>query len=242
MTGKNKNTNFSALLDNGAVLQVIISQFEEAATKVEFANETTIYSPHTLKLAFSFYNWPFRALSNSLNIVINSGSGNVGKKKTCVTESTDQGGGLRYFMLVIDHVSLYGQFISKAVLDGHVRNIAYNLNSDNTITASLPHFWESADMDPQFSVLLSDSKATCSGKNHGVNLKIILPVIFGVLFLAVLFIVLFPRIRLWRKLRSAQRVKSTETESGSELKSQHQIEKMGSMEVNSASGRYIVQL
>eukprot|EP00026_Physarum_polycephalum_P001535 Phypoly_transcript_01537.p1 GENE.Phypoly_transcript_01537~~Phypoly_transcript_01537.p1 ORF type:complete len:1066 (+),score=142.70 Phypoly_transcript_01537:113-3199(+) len=238
-TGLNKKFTFSAILDNKAKLVVLVSQFEESSTSVEFANETTVYPPHTLKLAFAFYNWPFMELSNSLEVVINSGvSGNNQESKTCVKDSTDQSGSLLWIMVIIDDVSLYGQFTPLAVLDGRVRNISYFLNGDNTISVSLPHFWDSAEIDPQFSVLLSDSQASCAGSKSKVNLKLILPIIFGVLLLVILFIIVFPRARLWWKLRHLKRVKSSETESEKEI----EIEKIGEMEVNTASGRYVVQL
>jgi hypothetical protein len=142
-----------------------ISQFEEDNTTVEFANTTNFYPPHTLKLAFGFYDWPFMELTNSLEIVIDSAvSGNtMTQKNTCSKESQDESGGLLWLMVIIDDVSLYpkflgrtnffffflivfmyGEFIPKAVLDGRARNISYILNSNNSISVTLPHFWDSA--------------------------------------------------------------------------------------------------
>ena len=42
-------------------------------------------------------------------------------------------------------IVIYGQFLDKAVLDGHVRTIRFTLNTtDNTITTIVPHFWSYA--------------------------------------------------------------------------------------------------
>lgn len=53
------------------------------------------------------------------------------------------------------------------------------------------------DLDPNFSVLVGDPKATCkSGKSKGINKKliaIIVPVVIGGLLLIALLVVLAPR-------------------------------------------------
>eukprot|EP00026_Physarum_polycephalum_P004390 Phypoly_transcript_04408.p1 GENE.Phypoly_transcript_04408~~Phypoly_transcript_04408.p1 ORF type:complete len:486 (+),score=51.38 Phypoly_transcript_04408:685-2142(+) len=211
--GKNTNYSFSATLNNSAQVVVTISQFEETETVIDFANETTIFPPHTLKITFSFYNWPFLALANYLDIVIESQVSKEGNSQdpTCVRDSTQENGGLAWLLVVVDKIALYVKFIPRAVLDGRIRAIQYVLNSDSSITVSLPHFWDHADIDPQFSVLLSDKQATCHNKKHSrVKLKVILPIIFGVLFLAILFVIAFPRIRLWWRVRHSKRLSSTE--------------------------------
>jgi hypothetical protein len=44
-----------------------------------------------------------------------------------------------------DVAQRYGNFTDKAILDGRVRTITYTSN-DTSVTAIVPHFWDSACM------------------------------------------------------------------------------------------------
>jgi len=123
---------------------------------------------------------------------------NVGVgESVCVNENVDDSGNLRWFMIIVSNVSLYGQFLDKAIVDNRIRTISYTLNSDQTVSAILPHFWDTAYMDPQFSVLLGDKNTgDCGAVKSGgskVNKKliaIIIPVVVGSILLVELGIVL----------------------------------------------------
>lgn len=77
---------------------------ENPSTTFEFANITTVFPAHTLKLSVSIQNWPFQSLSHNLSILMDSGVSNA---DACVREESDESGSLRWLIVVIDDVSLY---------------------------------------------------------------------------------------------------------------------------------------
>lgn len=180
--GLNTIRNYSCELTTGATLSVVTYQFGEPATKVDFAGTTTTYTANTLKIAVYVQNWPFFSLANSLHIVMDTDNK---EKSTCYNEKRNEGGSVQWVMIVIDDVALYGQFINKAEIDNRVRTISFK-SANNSISAILPHFWNYAYMDPQFSLLLGDKNIhTCEGqiKNNKMNtitvVAISVPVVVG---------------------------------------------------------------
>eukprot|EP00026_Physarum_polycephalum_P019061 Phypoly_transcript_20895.p1 GENE.Phypoly_transcript_20895~~Phypoly_transcript_20895.p1 ORF type:complete len:155 (+),score=15.04 Phypoly_transcript_20895:135-599(+) len=133
---------------------------------------------------------------------------------SCVVSNADQQNNLRWFMIVRDQVSLYGQLLDTAVVDGRARLINYTLNDDNTITACIPHFWSFADMDPNYSVLIGDKNANCDAKiDKGKDVKrtiaIVVPVVVVSLIIIVVLSVLFgPKIKMWLKRKRMHRLPS----------------------------------
>jgi hypothetical protein len=76
-------------------------------TTLEFANTSTLYAANTLKLQIDINSWPFRALANFLEIVIDSSSTDPAQT-TCVLNQTDESSGLRWLLVVVvGGVSLY---------------------------------------------------------------------------------------------------------------------------------------
>lgn len=143
-----------------------IWEFEEQSTEVEFAGTTTLYSQNTVKMNAIIHNWPFYSLSNSLSLVMQSGSPN-NDDDICVSQELDNDR-LRWFMITVGEISLYqlflkyifvfiiiivfltkgsyGQYLENAIVDGRSRQVKFSLNpgDDNTIQAILPHFWSYA--------------------------------------------------------------------------------------------------
>lgn len=127
-----------------------------------FANVNTTYKANTLKLNVRVHDWPFYTISNNLAIVLDS---NNQESSVCVNDEKDESGSLRWVMVNTDNISLYlylklclfsflfflmfiyGQYLPQAMIDNRVRIVNYTLNSDKTITATLPHFWEYAGMN-----------------------------------------------------------------------------------------------
>eukprot|EP00026_Physarum_polycephalum_P009017 Phypoly_transcript_09126.p1 GENE.Phypoly_transcript_09126~~Phypoly_transcript_09126.p1 ORF type:complete len:144 (+),score=30.40 Phypoly_transcript_09126:1002-1433(+) len=112
---------------------------------------------------------------------------------------------VRWFTISYNKTTLYGQFLNYALLDGHVRNITYTSSSPSIVTAVVQHFWESAEVDPNFVVLL-DNEDPCTHKkgfNKKLLLAILIPVVVVVLLL-ILFIGFYSRISTWVKLRQAK--------------------------------------
>jgi hypothetical protein len=66
------------------------------------------------------------------------------------------------FTLILDR---YGQFINKMIVDGVFRQVDFKLNSDNSITATIPNFWINAGLlNTQPSPFLSNSFSLLSPK------------------------------------------------------------------------------
>eukprot|EP00026_Physarum_polycephalum_P000868 Phypoly_transcript_00869.p1 GENE.Phypoly_transcript_00869~~Phypoly_transcript_00869.p1 ORF type:complete len:1150 (+),score=116.12 Phypoly_transcript_00869:388-3837(+) len=196
--GENTKFNYSASLKNGAFISVILWQLGQA-TSLEFAHVNTTYPADTIKIYMDIFAWPFRALANSLEIVLDSSSSASGGKSTknCVNSQEDESSSLQWLLVVVDDVALYGQFESKAVMDGRIQTISYALNqSDHSVSAILPHFWDSANLDPRFNVLLGDSKAKCgthSKTNTKLILEIVIPVVVALILVSIIILLLAPR-------------------------------------------------
>eukprot|EP00026_Physarum_polycephalum_P009764 Phypoly_transcript_09899.p1 GENE.Phypoly_transcript_09899~~Phypoly_transcript_09899.p1 ORF type:complete len:181 (+),score=25.46 Phypoly_transcript_09899:682-1224(+) len=159
--------------------------------------------------------WPFFSLSNSL--IITMASGFQGQEKSCVDESTDQSGNLRWVIVVVDGVSLYGQFLDKGVLDDRVRTVQYSLSADKTtVTATVPHFWDYIDLDPNFSVLVAANKkdlGICHDNKKDktkLAIEIVVPVVVGLILIAGLVFLFRNRILTALKVRKMRRVPTSD--------------------------------
>jgi len=154
--------------------------------------------------------------------------------------------------VVVNNVVLYGQLSDQAIVDGRNRNITYSFVDSGTVRAYLPHFWSTAEMDPNYSVLLGDTQtnsgATCSSnKSKSSNSKIskkdiiliAVLVSVGVIGIIVLIIVIYPRTQLRFQVRKEKRLS---TERRSVAMSDLEIEKAGNMEVHTAAGSFHVRL
>lgn len=216
--GTNKVYVYGAVLENGASVNVTIWQLNED-TIFEFANTSTLYHENTIKVGIRVENWPFLSLANRLQILMDSDAASEG---ACIRNQLDESGNTRWVVIMVGDVALYGQFLDKAVVDGRIRNITYNWNSDGSaVGAILPHFWDFADMDPNYSVLLTDqdTRDECGNKLEGNsqyrnNNKIILIAVFvsaGVVGLIILGVVFGPRIHMhwtvWKTNKSRSKLR-----------------------------------
>lgn len=80
-------------------------QLEEETTTFDFAGTTTDYPEHSVKIALSIRDWPFKSLAHTLKVAITTGA-DTGDT-TCVTEGTDDGGSLRWVKVILDNLYLY---------------------------------------------------------------------------------------------------------------------------------------
>lgn len=82
----------------------------EETTTMTFANITTTFQPHTVKLAVRVNSWPFQSLTHSLHVVLSDNAKideNDDDVNACVNEDTDESGSLRWLMVVINDIALY---------------------------------------------------------------------------------------------------------------------------------------
>lgn len=245
----NNNTayTYNATVFGGTVLTVVVTQFAEAQ-EVYFANVTQNFGANMLKIAVSIKNWPFKSLTDTLHVTLDSRA----QKAVQCQNSLQESGSVQWFTIVVDNVTLYAELIDRAIIDDRVRSITYTLNdTDHSITAILPHFWDSADMDPNYSVLLGDedscTKKVKADDNTRRLLIIILPIVVGVILLIALLVIVAPRLRTRYKVyreRKSHKFENqlSEISNSTEPEMEMKIEKASDMEVYTASGRYHVPM
>jgi len=111
--------------------------------------------------------------------------------------------GLKWLTITGDKVKLYAQFDNAALVDGRVRKISYSLdNSYMSFQAVLPHFWDFAELDPQFSMVL-ESQSPSSTNETALNLEIALPSAFGVVLLLIFLTIGFSRLRTYLRVKKS---------------------------------------
>eukprot|EP00026_Physarum_polycephalum_P017057 Phypoly_transcript_18142.p1 GENE.Phypoly_transcript_18142~~Phypoly_transcript_18142.p1 ORF type:complete len:244 (+),score=22.77 Phypoly_transcript_18142:89-733(+) len=187
-------------LENNAYLEFMIWQFSDPTTLVTFANTSSEYQANSFKLAVQLQNWPFRGIRNKLAIVMNTSQNNQ-EQCSAVKSNQDETKSLKWYTINVKGVTLYGQFLNRAIVDGLFRTVTFHLNSDNSVTATFPHFWTNLVMDPSFSVLLGAEDSRCHKKtNTKLLIAIIVPVV-SVLLIALLVVLLYPKIKSWTQVR-----------------------------------------
>lgn len=107
-------------------------------------------------------------------------------------------------------------------MDGRIRSVSFSLNSEKSVVASVPHFWETARMysfhiyvyiiinkylysvfDPSFSVLLGEAEDKCDAleedkRKNGISSVVYIAVLVPIGSLIVLGAIgyfFFPKIR-----------------------------------------------
>eukprot|EP00026_Physarum_polycephalum_P008337 Phypoly_transcript_08419.p1 GENE.Phypoly_transcript_08419~~Phypoly_transcript_08419.p1 ORF type:complete len:234 (+),score=41.91 Phypoly_transcript_08419:794-1495(+) len=233
---------------------MMIFEFYDQETTITFAQNSSTYAFNTIKLAIQIRLWPFRSLRNSLSIVFSSPQTSLSTSLCSQIDSNkDENNNLKWFAININGSTLYGQFLDSSIVDGNIRNVNFTLNSDYTVSATLPHFWSNAVVDPSFSVLLGDKPKNCASdlKKGGKDIKKIIAIVVPIVVVVVVLVVVgaiyfYPKIHRRRKIYEAKRIhngKHLESESSENLTQKPvEIEKVDSMSVHSAAGNFSVQL
>lgn len=123
--------------------------------------------------------------------------GSTGCKATTSTQS-DNENNLRTLALQLNGVTLYpllipicriylivgryGQFAEYAIIDEKVQVVQFTYNqTENEVVVEIPHFWEIAEFDPNFQVLVEYDKvaASCNsvvaGKSNSLRIQSVTP-------------------------------------------------------------------
>jgi len=178
--------NLTIPLENEAV---VVLRFLTTTTSlsVTFANTTRIIQPNSIKVTIEIFNWPFNSLRNHLSVAIalSPDKSKLGDCNYNIT-NTDKSGTTRWIVIVVNDVPLYGNFLNYAVIDQEKKPIQVNY-ADSLLYIIIPHFWVSAVIDPDFSVLLgppTDSSNPCGDKikKHSSTYKagVIVGIVLGV--------------------------------------------------------------
>eukprot|EP00026_Physarum_polycephalum_P000712 Phypoly_transcript_00713.p1 GENE.Phypoly_transcript_00713~~Phypoly_transcript_00713.p1 ORF type:complete len:1308 (+),score=165.92 Phypoly_transcript_00713:175-4098(+) len=182
--------NFTIAFPNGAAAALNFLTTGNDPLPVTFANTSRIVQPHSVKVTIEIVNWPFYALRNHLEIVLAIGA-DQSKQGICsyLNSSVDSSGTTRWIEIVVNDIPLYGSFLDYAVIDQITRPIQIK-SVGSLFSIVIPHFWVSALIDPDFSVLIGTHIETtnpCSGKKHssiytaGVIVGIVLGILVGLI-------------------------------------------------------------
>ncbi|EFA85136.1 hypothetical protein PPL_02135 [Heterostelium album PN500] len=167
-------------------LNVSIEYFKQS-TNITFANHNLYIPQSTIKFTMNLNSYKFDSPLNFLQILMKS-SIETDSSDSCSSSGVGvSGGSVEWIKLNIDNQSLYGRFLSDAVIDYTVtpiRNVIIDQDdtkSSNTnqirsaiVGITIPNYLFSVDLDPDFSNLIDvDSSDTsdliCSKKNRLSN-------------------------------------------------------------------------
>jgi len=158
--------SYNTVLPNDANVTIHIMTFTNATT-IPFGNSSVSIGNNGMKYSMEVTGWIFANIRNMLRIHIDSGT-NETSPNAC--QSTNVGAdlsNLHYILITLNGVSLYGKFLDFALLDNLMQNIQYSWDATVQMVAiTVPHFWDTMDMDPDFQVLVNN------GQQSGTVLQI----------------------------------------------------------------------
>jgi len=160
-----RNWTYTIHFPNGAYMLLNFTFTSATPLSVSFANTSLTLQPNSIKLTFQVVNWQFQTIKNELRVTLNFSSETHDQCST-LNSVADTSGNLRWVELTVGDYSLYGSFLNVAEVDGKVRSMQINSIDSSVLSFILPHFWVTAIVDPDFSVLLgkptsSNTKSTC---------------------------------------------------------------------------------
>ncbi|KAK5578328.1 hypothetical protein RB653_007998 [Dictyostelium firmibasis] len=180
----------------------IIKRFE-TTTDIVFANEKITMLPSTMKYYITLSNYQFIDKLHSLNLLMYTSISTTQTDDVCSSskfgDSSSQLSS-QYIKIQINDISLYGEFIKRAIVDGKVHGVSNRelteelpLNTGNNahtfIAIEIPNYKNSIELDPNFSVLLESNSPTdnsvCSSNNSGLSKTQLVGIIIGSVFFAV---------------------------------------------------------
>jgi len=178
--------------ENNAYIKLVLWHFE-VETYVPSLKKT--YQSNSCKLNLYIQNWPFRDTKHSLALVFQSAINTTNLTSLVLDMKTGPDGGLMWFIMTVDEVSLYTRFVKEVEIDNTTRMTTFHFNETNhTITATVPHFWFSLYLDPDYYVLVNETQST--DVSLTLLIEVIVPVIVLVAVVAILIIVALPKIKL----------------------------------------------
>lgn len=150
---------YNSTLPNSANVSINIMTFLNA-TAVPFGNQSIPVGANGLKYSMSVIGWDFANIKNRLRIHIISDS----RLEEDDCQKTDLGTdeeNLRWLLINLNGVSLYGKFQDYALLDTASKLIQFSWDQlEEMVAITVPHFWHQVEFDPDFQVLVSDGDKT----------------------------------------------------------------------------------
>ncbi|KAN0024964.1 hypothetical protein ACTFIV_009373 [Dictyostelium citrinum] len=183
-------------------IKVIIEWFNQS-TSIEFAKQTLIMNPSTIKFTIEITEYPFSNKLSQLQLVM-SALFESEDKDVCSVKNFDDFNDNNYLKIQIENRSLYGRFIKRALLDNISTSISNvllgsdfneitideNYKTQSYIGITIPQYSKLAQIDPDFSLILDSDSANnnpnsvCKSKSGLSTVKIVGIVIGSFVFLA----------------------------------------------------------
>jgi len=204
----------NAILDNQANVTIVIQLFTNS-TSLAFANRTANLATNALKIYVEIQDWPFSSINNSLAVVFDIGSPGAPIPAKNVHPFLDSGNNLQWMTIDSSSLPMFGEFSPYASVDGRTRILPFVFNNtDGSVTAVIPHFWEVAKFSTSYSVLWPLSTTTPNageavlveggGLPRTTYIAIFVPVVC-LAIACVLVYLAYPRIVLALQLRHGRR-------------------------------------
>jgi len=198
--------NISFPLLEKATLLIITAHYDTPQS-IPFANQNVPVAGNGTKYSMVVENWDFLSTNNQLDIVM----GMTTSANTSQSVQTSAGGGsglgagigtIQWMDWNVAGISLYAKFLEYAVIDGVVQMVKFiyqdALDGTPEIHVIVPHFLNSAEIDPNYSVLLNpkdeNNSANDNDSNHHsssrwLTYKTIIIIVASVFGAAILFVI-----------------------------------------------------
>ncbi|EFA76391.1 EGF-like domain-containing protein [Heterostelium album PN500] len=197
------------------IFRALVESFN-IATNYSFGTETLLMEPNTVKFTFIISDWPWMSQLNSLRVIYSTGfvqSNNSTSNNNCNSGSSPSSNSTSSLNNILNPGSLKSttirspnsgvvmnaRFAATAILDGRIINIENSIISANnsiaTFGITIPYFQDQVTIDPDFSVILTNSIPGCVSTSD-FNKRVIIivtSVVFGVAFMVTVGIYIYHR-------------------------------------------------
>jgi hypothetical protein len=210
----------SSTLQNQAIIDITFIQFLHTSN-YSFYNETKTYAPNTMKMNVKITNWPFKAISNFLEVFVDS---KAEEQDECKRDGKSHSSGptVVWAKNSVNGVSIYTQFDSDSYVDGRKRSISFSPKDDlyaGSVAAKIPHFWTYAEMDPTYTILFdldNPQSFECDmriQRKNPIGSEVVIAVVVPIVAIAVVAVIVYTiyrhkRTQKTRKQFSAVRLSS----------------------------------
>ncbi|KYQ90461.1 EGF-like domain-containing protein [Tieghemostelium lacteum] len=159
----------------------VVLEWFNSTKIIEFAGQNLTMNPSTMKYNVNITKYSFELGTNTLQVIFAASLQSSATEDTC--SKKDFGdvplSDLEYVKLKVNQNSLYGRFIKRGIIDQRVRSISNTLldesgkptesyQSQSMIAINVPHFFNNAMLDPDFSILV-DSGDSDDTEDNSVN-------------------------------------------------------------------------
>ncbi|KAM9958491.1 hypothetical protein ACTFIW_001363 [Dictyostelium discoideum] len=172
-------------INNPTIVNVTLQWFDKESN-ITFAQQTIKMNPSSIKYTIELSKYKFNSALNKLQLVMSAQlETNSNDDSICSANEfgdTSTGDDSNYIKIQIDQHSLYGRLLKRGIIDNRIVSISNSIldnemnaiktptKSQSFIGIDIPHYSVSSIIDPDFSVLLDNSKSD-GGNNNICNSK-----------------------------------------------------------------------